>query len=143
MKRTIQAATVFAVSILFAGGAAAAINPDAVRLAMDSLLVATTKMSVVNAMNRNGKPPSSNAEAHLGAPNTMTTNEISSIVVGNGGVISIYLAPVTGTDHGLVQLVPKATKDPKGGNAVGFVCSSPNIPDIAKAASACTYQPRH
>lgn len=142
MKCVTHTTVAFAM-MLFAGAVAAATNTDAVRLAMDSLLVATSKMSVVNAMNQNGKPPSSNAEAHLGAPKTMTTNEIRSIVVGNGGVINIYLAPVTGTDNGLVQLVPKVAKDPKGGNAVGFVCSSPNIPDIAKAASSCTYQPRH
>ncbi|HJU25182.1 MAG TPA: hypothetical protein VJ722_00765 [Rhodanobacteraceae bacterium] len=130
-----------AASALFAGGASAAVNPDAMHLALDSLLVATTKMAVVNAMNKNGKPPANNAEAHLGAPETMTTTEISKIVVSDGGVINIYLAPVTGTANGLVQLVPKVVKDPKG-NAVGFVCNSPNIPEIAKVSPSCTYVPR-
>ncbi|MBS0431595.1 MAG: hypothetical protein JSS21_04220 [Proteobacteria bacterium] len=142
MKPMIPMMLAAGVAALFAGPASAAVNVNAVHLALDSLLVATSKMSVVNAMNKNGKPPSSNAEANLGAPNTMTTNEIGSIVVADGGVINIYLAPVTGTDHGLVQLVPKATKDAKGGTAVGFVCSSPNIPDIASVSSSCSYVPR-
>jgi hypothetical protein len=130
------------VSLVFAGVASAAMNTDAVRLALNSLLVATSKMSVVNAMNASGKPPSNNAEAHLGAPNTLTTNEISSIVVSNG-VINIYLAPGTGTNHGLVQLVPRLAKDPKGGSELGFVCNSPNIPDIATVAPSCKYAPRN
>ncbi len=63
-------------------------------------------------------------------------------MVAAGGVINVYLAPVTGTDHGLVQYVPKVVKGPKGGNAVEFACNSPNIPDIAKVAPACRYVPR-
>ncbi|MGN6314586.1 MAG: hypothetical protein ACTHMO_12615 [Rhodanobacteraceae bacterium] len=134
--------TVLAASALLAsGGAFAAINENAVHLALDSLLVATSKMSVVNAINTTGKPPSTNAEAHLGAPSTMTTTEISGIVVGNGGAINIYLAPVTGTNHGLIQLSPQVMKDQKGGNALGFVCTSPNIPDIAQVEPSCTYRP--
>lgn len=141
MKQIPIAATIL-VSMLFAGIASAAMNTNAVRLALNSLLVATSKMSVVNAMNRSGKPPSNNAEAHLGPPNTMTTNEISSIVVSDG-VINVYLAPDTGTDHGLVQLVPRVVKDPKGESEVGFVCNSPNIPDIATVARSCKYAPRN
>lgn len=130
-----------AASALFASGAAlAATNADAVHLALDSLLVASSKMSVVNAMRDHGKPPSSNAEARLGAPNAMTTNEISGITVTQGGVISVYLSPVTGTDHGVVRYVPKLVKGKKGGNAVQFACSSPNIADIAKIAPDCVYQ---
>jgi hypothetical protein len=128
--------------MLFAGTASAAMDANAVRLALNSLLVATSKRSVVNAMNTTGKPPSNNAEAHLGPPNTMTTNEISSIVVSNG-VLNVYLAPDTGTDRGLVQLVPRVVKDQKGGSEVGFVCNSPNIPDIAAVAPACKYAPRN
>jgi len=142
MKRTIQTCLALAASTLLAGAASATINPDAIHLALDSLLVASSKMSVVNAMRKNGKPPSSNAEANLGAPNTMTTTEISSIVVTPGGVLNVYLAPVTGTDHGIVQLVPKVVKGPKGGNAVEFACNSPNIPDIAQVQKNCTYVPR-
>jgi hypothetical protein len=139
MKRTIRIALALTTSVLFASAASAAVNADAIHLALDSLLVASSKMSVVNAMNKNqGKPPANNAAAHLGAPNTMTTTEISSIIVSNG-VINVYLAPVTGTDHGLVQFAPRVMKGPKGGNAVEFTCTSPNIPDIAKVAQACTY----
>ncbi|SRR5579883_1362768 len=142
MKRIIRFSTALVASALFASAASAAINSDAIHLALDSLLVASSKMSVVNAMNRNGKPPSNNTEAGLGMPNTMITPEISSIVVAPGGVIDIHLAPVTGTDHGLVQLVPHRVKGPKGGDAIEFACSSPNIPDIAKVAQNCTYVPR-
>lgn len=137
----IKIATAFAASALLASTSAfAAINPDAVHLAVDSLLVASSKMSVVNAIRKNGKPPSTNAEARLGAPSAMTTTEISGIVVNNG-VINVYLAPVTGTDHGLVQYTPKIVTTKKGKDAVQFSCTSPNIPEIATIAPACKYQP--
>ncbi|MDQ2971638.1 MAG: hypothetical protein ABIY40_06685 [Rhodanobacteraceae bacterium] len=141
MKPSNKIATGIAAGALFTGGAAfAATNADAVHLALDSLLVASSKMSVVNATRSSGKAPSSNAEARLGAPNTMTTNEISGITVSQGGVISIYLSPATGTDHGVVQYVPKMVKGKKGGNAVLFDCVSPNIVDIAKVAGDCAYR---
>ena len=131
-----------AVSVLLvSGGAFAAVNPDAVHLALDSLLVSSSKMSVFNAMRANGKPPATNAEARLGAPSTMTTTEISGIVVNNG-VLNVYLAPDTGTDHGLVQYTPKVVAGKqKGKKAVEFVCTSPNIPEIAAIAPDCKYQP--
>ena len=130
-----------AASALFASsGALAAVNPDSVHLALDSLLVASSKMSVINAMNKNGKPPATNAEARLGAPSTMTTTEISGIVINNG-VLNVYLAPVTGTDHGLVQYIPKVITTKKGKKAVEFSCVSPNIPEIAQVAPTCAYQP--
>lgn len=132
---------VLAASALFASsGALAAVNPDAVHLALDSLLVASSKMSVVNAMRHNGKLPATNAEAKLGAPSTMTTTEISGIVV-NKGVLNVYLAPVTGTDHGVVQYIPKVVTTKKDKQAVEFSCVSPNIPEIARIAAACVYQP--
>jgi hypothetical protein len=138
----LKIAAALAASALFASASAfAAVNPDAVHLALDSLLVATSKAAVVNAMNTSGKPPATNAEAHLGAPSAMTTHEISGIVVNQGGAISIHLSPATGTDHGLVQLTPKVIKDPKGGNALGFECTSPNIPEITRIEPDCTYQP--
>ena len=136
-------ALAIAASTLLASTAAfAAANPDAVHLALDSLLVASSKMSVVNAMRTNhGKPPATNAEAHLGAPSSMTTTEISGIVVNNG-VLNVYLAPVTGTDHGVVQYIPKLVEGKqKGKKAVQFACVSPNIPEITKIAPACAYQP--
>jgi len=130
-----------AASALFASsGALAAVNPDSVHLALDSLLVASSKMSVINAMNKNGKPPATNAEARLGAPSTMTTTEISGIVINNG-VLNVYLAPVTGTDHGLVQYIPKVITTKKGKKAVEFSCVSPNIPEIEQVAPTCAYQP--
>lgn len=134
-----------AISALFAsGGAFAAVNPDAVHLALDSLLVATSKASVFKAAQADHKLPSTNAEAHLGAPSSMTTNEISGIVVNQGGVLNVYLSPATGTDHGLVQYIPRLVDSKKGKagkKAMVFECVSPNIPEIGKIAPACTYQP--
>lgn len=138
----LKIAAALAASALFASASAfAAVNPDAVHLALDSLLVASSKMSVLNAMRAaHGKPPATNAEAKLGAPSTMTTNEISGIVV-NDGVLNVYLAPDTGTDHGVVQYIPKLVDGKqKGKKAVEFVCVSPNIPEIAKIAPRCTYE---
>jgi len=133
---------VLAASALVASsGAFAAVNADAVHLALDSLLVSSSKMSVINAMNANKKPPSTNAEAHLGAPSSMTTTEISGIVVNKGGVLNVYLAPVTGTNQGLVQYTPKIITTKKGKQAVEFACTSPNIPEIATIAAGCKYQP--
>ena len=97
-------------------------------------------MSVINAMNANKKPPSTNAEAHLGAPSTMTTSEISGIVVGKGGVLNVYLSPATGTNRGLVQFVPRVITTKKGKRAVEFACVSPNIPEIATVSPECKDQ---
>jgi len=131
-----------ATSALFASSAAlAAVNADAVHLALDSLLVASSKMAVINAMNINGRAPGTNAEAHLGAPSKMTTTEISGIVVGKGGVLNVYLAPVTGTDRGLVQYTPEVITTKKGKQAVEFSCTSPNVPEIATISPTCKYQP--
>lgn len=126
----------FAVS---AGAAFAAVNADAVHLALNSLLLASSKRSVVNAMSRTGRAPANNAEARLGAPDSMTTNEISSIVVTPGGVLNVYLAAVSGTDHGLVRFTPSMSTDPKGGKTVTFVCTSSNIPEIATLQPGCSY----
>lgn len=141
MKFSKTVAAAIATSMLCSGTAFAATNADAVHLALDSLLVSSSKASVVNAMRANGHAPSTNAEARLGAPSAMTTTEISGIVVSNGGVLNVYLAPVTGTNHGLVQYVPRVIKTKKGKDAVEFACVSPNIPDIAKVAEHCVYQP--
>jgi hypothetical protein len=138
--KTFKTTALAAFALLVSGGAFAAVNTDAVHLALDSLLVASSKMAVINAMNANGKPPATNAEAHLGAPSSMTTTEISGIVVNKGGVLNVYLAPVTGTDHGLVQYTPKIITTKKGKQAVEFSCVSPNIPEIATIAPACKYQ---
>ena len=143
MKFLTRMALGLAGSALSSGAAFAAINADAVHLALDSLLVASSKRSVINAMRENrGTPPADNAAAKLGAPESMTTSEISRIVVSNG-VINVYLSPVSGTDHGIVQYVPKLMKGPKTGKAVEFVCNSPNIPDIATVVPSCKYVPRN
>lgn len=140
--KILKAAAMAVSAMIVSSGAFAAVNPDAVHLALDSLLVSSSKMSVLNAMNANHRPPSTNAEARLGAPSAMTTTEISGIVVGKGGVLSVYLSPATGTDHGLVQYTPKLVpgKQP-GKKALEFDCTSPNIPEIAAIAPACKYQP--
>lgn len=135
-----KSAALAASALIASSGAFAAVNPDSVHLALDSLLVATSKMSVVNAMRKDGKLPATNAAAHLGAPSTMTTNEISGIVI-NKGVLNVYLAPVTGTDHGLVRYIPKIVTTKKGKKAIEFACVSPNIPEIGKIAPGCTFQP--
>lgn len=142
MKHLKVAAAIAASALFTSASAFAAVNPDAVHLALDSLLVASSKMSVFNAMRaHDGKPPATNAEAKLGAPSAMTTNEISGIVVNNG-VINVYLAPDTGTDHGLVQYIPKLVNGKQEGKkAVKFVCVSPNIPEIGTIAPSCTYRP--
>ncbi|HET9835546.1 MAG TPA: hypothetical protein VFP88_04295 [Rhodanobacteraceae bacterium] len=137
--KILKTAALAASALLVSSGAFAAVNADAVHLALDSLLVATSKMSVVNAMRKDGKPPATNAAAHLGAPASMTTTEISGIVV-NRGVLNVYLSPATGTDRGLVQYIPKIVTTKKGKQAVEFSCVSPNIPEIGKIAPACAYQ---
>ncbi|MGH8212086.1 MAG: hypothetical protein ACREPP_02505 [Rhodanobacteraceae bacterium] len=143
MKTITRIALALACSALVSGSAFAAINADAIHLALDSLLVASSKLSVINVMRKNhGPPPANNAAANLGAPESMTTSEISRIVVSDG-VINVYLAPVSGTDQGIVQYVPKLVKGPRSGKAVEFVCNSPNIPDIATVVPSCKYVPRN
>ncbi len=139
MKLTNKTMAVIAAGALLVGGAAlAATNADAVHLALDSLLVASTKMSVANAILANPRPPANNREARVGPPKTMTTNEISGITVRNG-VINIYLSPATGTDQGVVQYQPNIVQGKDGKRAVQYVCVSPNIADIAKIAPDCVY----
>lgn len=128
-----------AVGALLASGASlAATNADAVHLALDSLLVASTKMAVANAILANPRPPANNREARVGPPKTMTTTEISGITVRNG-VINIYLSPATGTDQGVVQYQPNVVQSKDGKRTVQYVCVSPNITDIAKVAPDCVY----
>lgn len=125
--------------IVAASAALAAVNADAVHLALNSLLLASSKRSVVNTMSRTGKAPTNNAEARLGSPDAMTTNEISSIVVTPGGVLNVYLSAVSGTNHGLVRFTPAVSTDPKGRKTVTFVCTSPDIPEIAALQPGCSY----
>lgn len=124
---------------LASGSAVAAANANEIHLALTSLRLALVKIGVANAMLSNPTPPSSNAEAHVAAPNQMSTNEISAIMVGKGGVINVYLTPAVGVTDGVVQLVPKIVTDKDGKKGVQYTCYSPNIPDIASAAPDCTY----
>jgi hypothetical protein len=128
-------------AMLASSGAMAAANANEVKLALTSLRLALVKMGVANAMLSSATAPSSNAEAHVGAPSQMSTQEIKSILVSKGGVINVYLAPVTGASNGIIQLVPKVVTDKDGKKGVQFTCYSPNIPDIASAVQDCTYHP--
>jgi len=126
-------------AMLVSGGAMAAVNAGEVHLALTSLKLALVKIGVANAVLSNPKPPSSNAEAHVAAPNQLSSTEISAIQVGEGGVINVYLTPVVGVTDGIVQLVPKVVTDKDGKKGVQYTCYSPNIVDIASADPDCTY----
>lgn len=128
-------------AMLASGSAAAAVNAGAMHLALTSLRLALVKIGVANAILSNPAPPSSNAEAHVAAPNQLGSAEISSILVSKGGVINVYLTPAVGVTAGIVQLVPKVVTDKQGKKGVQYTCYSPNIPDIAGAAPECSYHP--
>jgi hypothetical protein len=128
-------------AMLVSCGALAAVNASELRIALTSLKLALVKMGVANATLSNPTPPSSNAEAHVAAPNQLGSEEISAILVSKGGVINVYLTPATGAVDGVVQLVPKVVTDKQGKKGVQFDCYSPNIPDIATAAPECSYHP--
>jgi hypothetical protein len=126
-------------AVLVSGSAMAAVNANELHIALTSLKLALAKMGVANAILSNPTPPSSNAEAHLAAPNQLSSQEISSVLVSTGGVINVYLTPAVGVTDGIVQLVPKLVTDKQGKKGVQYTCYSPNIPDIATAAPECTY----
>jgi hypothetical protein len=128
-------------AMLVSSGALAAVNANAMHIALTSLKLALVKIGVANAMLSNPTPPSSNTEAHVAAPNQLSSQEISSILVSNGGVINVYLSPAVGVTGGIVQLVPKVITDKDGKKGVQYACYSPNIPDIAGAEPGCTYHP--
>ncbi|TAN07025.1 MAG: hypothetical protein EPN38_06955 [Rhodanobacteraceae bacterium] len=126
---------------LASGGAMAAINANEMHLALTSLKLALAKMGVANAMLANPTPPSSNAQAHLAPANQLGSQEVSAILVSQGGVINVYLTPAVGIGNGIIQLVPQIVTDKQGKKGVKYTCYSPNIPDIATAAPECTYHP--
>ena len=128
-------------AMLASGGAMAAVDANAMHIALTSLKLALVKIGVANAMLSSPTPPSSNAEARVAAPNQLSSQEIHSILVSKGGVINVYLAPVVGVSDGIVQLVPKIVTDKSGKKGVQYTCYSPNIPDIATAEADCTYRP--
>jgi len=126
-------------AMLASGGAMAAVDANAMHVALTSLKLALVKIGVANATLANPAPPSSNTEAHVAAPNQLSSQEISSILVSKGGVINVYLTPAVGVTDGIVQLVPKIVTDKDGKKGVQYTCYSPNIPDIASAEPGCTY----
>jgi hypothetical protein len=133
---------VFAIGAMLASGVAtAAVDANEMHVALTSLKLALVKMGVANAMLSNPTPPSSNAQAHVAAPNQLASREISSILIGKGGVINVYLTSAVGVTDGIVQLVPKVVTDKNGKKGVQYTCYSPNIPDIASADPECTYHP--
>ncbi|HET9818317.1 MAG TPA: hypothetical protein VFP92_04030 [Rhodanobacteraceae bacterium] len=128
-------------AMLASGGAMAAVNADSIHLALTSLRLALVKIGVANATLSNPTPPSSNAEAHVAAPNKLGSHEIRAILVSEGGVINVYLTPAVGVTDGIIQLVPSVVTDKQGKKGVTYKCYSPNIPDIASAETDCTYHP--
>lgn len=131
----------FAVGAMLAsGGAMAAVNADHVHIALSSLRLALVKASVANAMLA-GTTPSSNAQAHVAAPDKLVDDEIRAIIVSEGGVINVYLTPKAGVTGGILQLVPAMATTEGGQKEVQYTCYSPNIPGIATAAPECTYRP--
>ena len=130
-----------ACALLASNGAMAALDANAVHFALTSLKLALVKIGVANAVLSDPKPPSSNAEAHVAAPDQLGSDEIASILVSDGGVINVYLTPKVGVINGIIQLVPKIVTDKDGKKGVQYTCYSPNIADIATAATGCTYHP--
>lgn len=128
-------------ALLASGSAMAAVNANEIQLALSSLRLALVKIGVANAILSDPKPPSNNAEAHVAAPNKLSSDEIKAILVGKGGVINVYLTPKVGVEGGIIQLVPAMGTRKNGKKGVRYTCYSPNIPDIAQAAPDCTYQP--
>ncbi len=114
------------------------VNPNALHVALSSLLLASVKAAVANAMIANGNAPGSNAAAKVGAPDYLTSNEISHIVVGPGGVLSVGFTGAVSPDAVGVTLLP--TLD-AGHHAVSWSCVSNSIPEIARVESECRYVP--
>ncbi|MHB1896657.1 MAG: pilin [Metallibacterium sp.] len=114
----------------------AEINPQELHIALSSLLLAATKMAIENAIKR-GKAPDSNAAAHVGEPDYLTSNEISSITVHKGGVLEVHFTSAVSPDLSGVWLTPT-----RAGDTVKWSCISHDIPQIAAVESYCSYQPK-
>lgn len=140
MTRTLTACFA-AAALLAAGTASAALKPESLRLALDSLLVATTKQSVANAILNNPKPPERNRDVNMGPPYTLTTEEIQAVFVGHGGMITIKFTGAIGMDNAFVRFLPKVVKGADGKPTVQYACVSPNIAEIASVYPGCTYDP--
>lgn len=141
MTRTMFACLA-AAALLAAGTASAALKPESLRLALDSLLVATTKQAVANAILANPyKPPERNRDVNMGPPYTLTTEEIQAVFVGHGGVITIKFTAAVGMDSAFVRFLPNVVKGADGKPVVQYDCVSPNVPEIAAAYPGCVYDP--
>ena len=112
------------------------INPQELHIALSSLLLAATKMAIEDAIRR-GKAPDSNAAAHVGAPDYLTSNEISSITVHKGGVLEVHFTSAVSPDLTGVWLTPT-----RAGDTVKWSCVSHDIPQIAEVEPYCSYQPK-
>lgn len=139
MTRTLTACFA-AAALLAAGTASAALKPDAMRLALDSLLVATTKQAVANAILSTGKAPEHNRDVSMGPPYTLTTEEIQAVFVSHG-VITIKFTAAVGMDDAFVRFFPKVVDGSDGKPVVRFDCVSPNVPEIGTIQPGCTYDP--
>ncbi|MCK9365708.1 MAG: pilin [Metallibacterium scheffleri] len=110
------------------------INPQELHIALSSLLLAATKMAIEDAIKR-GKAPDSNAAAHVGEPDYLTSNEISSITVHKGGVLEVHFTSAVSPDLTGVWLTPT-----RAGDSVKWSCISHDIPQITDVESYCSYQ---
>ena len=111
------------------------IDPQALHIALSSLLLAATKMAIEDAIKR-GHAPDSNAAAHVGEPDYLTSNEISSITVHQGGVLQVHFTSAVSADATGVWLTPQ-----REGSSFHWSCVSHNIPQIQAVESYCSYRP--
>jgi len=116
--------------------AAVPLHAQALHIALSSLLLSATKMAVANIINKTGKAPASNAEAHVGQPDYLTTNEISSITVKPGGVLLVHFTGAVSNNLYSVRLVPKSEH-----GTVTWQCLSHDITQIQAIESYCKYVP--
>ena len=112
------------------------IDPQALHIALSSLLLAATKMAVEEVLRKTGHAPDSNAAAHVGAPDYLTSNEISSITVRKGGVLDVHFTSAVSPDLIRVRLRPV-----RAGDAIRWSCTSPDIVRIQAVESYCSYHP--
>ncbi len=116
--------------------AAVPLNAQALHIALSSLLLSATKMAVANVINKTGQAPASNVEAHVGQPDYLTTNEISSITVQPGGVLVVRFTGAVSNNLYTVRLVPKSEP-----GTVAWQCLSHDITQIQTIEPYCRYTP--
>ena len=112
------------------------IDPQALHIALSSLLLAATKMAVEEVLRKTGHAPDSNAAAHVGAPDYLTSSEISSITVRQGGVLDVHFT--SAVSHDLVRVRLRPVRE---GDAIQWSCTSPDIVQIQAVESYCSYRP--